>query len=48
VKSSNTDSGVDTNMQFYATSSITYDTLWSVETATSGATRLTSFLATFF
>ncbi|ELR17756.1 uncharacterized protein ACA1_065760 [Acanthamoeba castellanii str. Neff] len=47
VKSSNTDSGIDTNMQFYATSSITYDTLWSVETATSGATRLTSFLAFF-
>merc|ERR1711879_218018 len=45
VKSSNTDSGVDTNVQFYATSSITYDTLWSVETATSSAPRLTSFPA---
>jgi hypothetical protein len=48
VKSSNTDSGVDVTMQFYASGSISYDTLWSVETATSDATRLTSFLAAFF
>jgi hypothetical protein len=35
-------------MQFYASGSISYDTLWSVETATSDATRLTSFLAAYF